>query len=61
MGQGQEKRVVEYEYVRDLVEPSESVWKVAFTKETCVVAYKRAGKTWVEMWSFRARRGDEGR
>ncbi|EPS96134.1 hypothetical protein FOMPIDRAFT_1151184 [Fomitopsis schrenkii] len=41
------------EYVRELTEPTESVWKVAFTRETCAVMSKRGGKTVMEIWSFR--------
>ncbi|KAL6308815.1 WD40-repeat-containing domain protein [Sparassis latifolia] len=41
------------EYVRELSEPSESVWKVAYTRETCAIMCKRAGKTVMEIWSFK--------
>ncbi|CCM04764.1 uncharacterized protein FIBRA_06954 [Fibroporia radiculosa] len=41
------------EYVRELSEPSESVWKIAYTRETCVILCKRAGKAVAEIWSFR--------
>lgn len=41
------------EYVRELSEPSESVWKVACTRETCAIMCKRAGKTVMEIWSFK--------
>lgn len=47
-----------YDYVRDMCDPSESVWKVAYTRETCVIMYKRAGKTFVEIWSFRPKEGE---
>lgn len=51
-----EKAVVgKYRYVRELSEPSENVWKVACTKDICVVLCRRAGKTDMEMWSFRPR------
>ncbi|KAI8982786.1 WD40 repeat-like protein [Trametes punicea] len=40
-------------YVRDLCEPSESVWKVAYTRETCAILSKKAGKMVVEIWSFK--------
>ncbi|KAF8159196.1 WD40-repeat-containing domain protein [Crassisporium funariophilum] len=40
-------------YVRDLSDPGESVWKVAFVKDTCAVMLKRAGKTVVEIWSLK--------
>lgn len=45
----------QYEYVREMCDPSESVWKVAYTRETCVVMYKKAGKTFVEIWTFKAK------
>ncbi|KZT06966.1 WD40 repeat-like protein [Laetiporus sulphureus 93-53] len=41
------------EYLRELSEPSESVWKIAFTRETCVIMCKRAGKIVMEIWSFK--------
>ncbi|CAL1708382.1 unnamed protein product [Somion occarium] len=41
------------EYVRELSDPSESVWKVAFTRTTCAIAAKKAGKTVVEIWRYR--------
>ena len=40
-------------FVRDMCEPSESVWKVAYTRETCAVLCKKAGKMVVEIWSFK--------
>ena len=40
-------------YVRDMCEPSESVWKVAYTRETCAVLSRKAGKMVVEIWSFK--------
>ncbi|OSX61347.1 hypothetical protein POSPLADRAFT_1182469 [Postia placenta MAD-698-R-SB12] len=43
----------EYVPVRDLSESSDSVWKVAYMRETCVVMCKRAGKTVLEIWSFK--------
>ncbi len=42
-----------FEYVRELTEPSESVWKIAYSHETCAIVCKRAGKTQLEIWSFR--------
>ena len=39
-------------YVRELNEPGECVWKVAFVKYTCAIMCKRAGKTVVEIWSL---------
>ncbi len=41
------------EYVREMCEPSEGVWKVACTGETCVVMSKQVDKTWVEIWTFK--------
>ncbi|TCD61008.1 hypothetical protein EIP91_009159 [Steccherinum ochraceum] len=43
------------EYVREVTEPSESVWKVGFVRGTCAVMCRRAGKTVMEMWRFRPR------
>lgn len=42
-----------FEYVREMSDPCESVWKVAYTEHTCAIICKRAGKTLVEIWSFR--------
>ena len=42
-----------FEYVREMSDPCESVWKVAYTEQTCAIMCKRAGKTQVEIWSFR--------
>ncbi|KAI0047407.1 WD40 repeat-like protein [Auriscalpium vulgare] len=42
-------------YVRELSEQSETVWKVAFRREGCAVMCRRLGKTAVELWSFRPR------
>ncbi|KAF8810501.1 WD40 repeat-like protein [Phlegmacium glaucopus] len=39
-------------FVRELGEPGECIWKVAFMKYTCAVMCKRAGKTVVEIWSL---------
>ena len=39
--------------VRELSDPSESVWKVAYGKETCAIMCKRAGHTVMEIWSMR--------
>ena len=54
---GNDGRVRLYEtetgnYVRELNEPGECVWKVAFVKCTCAIMCKRAGKTVVEIWSL---------
>lgn len=38
--------------VRELNEPGECVWKVAFVKCTYAIMCKRAGKTVVEIWSL---------
>ena len=40
-------------HVRELSDPSESVWKVAYGKETCAVMCKRAGNTVMEIWSMK--------
>ena len=42
-----------FEYVRELTDASESVWKIAYSHETCAIVCKRAGKTQLEIWSFR--------
>ncbi|KAH9989898.1 WD40-repeat-containing domain protein [Russula compacta] len=42
-------------YVRDVTAPSETVWKVVFRREVCAIMCRRAGKTIVEIWSFRPR------
>lgn len=42
-------------YLRDITAPSETVWKVVFRREVCAVLCRRAGKTTVEIWSFRPR------
>lgn len=39
-------------YVRELSEFGECLWKVAFVKCTCAIMCKRAGKTVVEIWSL---------
>ena len=54
---GNDGRVKLYEtetgnYVRELNEPGECVWKVAFVKYTCAIMCKRGGKTVVEIWSL---------
>ena len=51
---GGEGKVGKCEYVRDLTEPCEGVWKVAFTRSTCAIALRKSGKTVVEIWRFRA-------
>jgi len=40
-------------YIRDLTDPSETVWKVAYLKHTCAIMCKRAGRTIVEIWNMR--------
>lgn len=47
------------EYVRELTAPSEAVWKVAHKNDKFVVMCKRAGKTVMEIWSFRPSEGDD--
>jgi len=42
-------------YVREMCEPSEIVWKTVFRREVFAVMCKRAGKTAVEIWSFTPR------
>ncbi|EJD00002.1 WD40 repeat-like protein [Fomitiporia mediterranea MF3/22] len=46
-------------YVRDLTSPAEAVWKVAHKYDKCVVMCKRAGKTVMEIWSFRPSEDDD--
>jgi F-box and WD-40 domain protein CDC4 len=43
------------QYVRELSEPCECVWKVVYRGATCAVMCKRAGKTVMEIWSFGVR------
>ncbi|KAI6113110.1 WD40-repeat-containing domain protein [Pisolithus sp. B1] len=55
---GNDGRVRVYEtqsgaHVIDLSERSESVWKVACKHGTCAIMCRRAGKTVMEIWSFR--------
>lgn len=40
-------------YVRELTEPCESVWKVVYRRDVCAVMCRRAGKTCMEIWSFK--------
>lgn len=40
-------------WVRDLGERSESVWKVLYKKGICAIMCKRAGKTTMEIWTFK--------
>ncbi|KAG2042761.1 WD40-repeat-containing domain protein [Suillus americanus] len=42
-------------WVRDLSERSESVWKVLYKKGVCAIMCKRAGKTVMEIWTFKPR------
>lgn len=44
-----------FEYVRELTDASESVWKIAYSHDTCAIVCKRAGKTQLEIWSFKPR------
>lgn len=39
--------------IRELTEPCEAVWRVAFKKDKCVIMCKRGGKTVMEILSFR--------
>ncbi|KAG8897119.1 hypothetical protein FRB99_008431 [Tulasnella sp. 403] len=39
--------------IRELTEPCEAVWRVGFRKDKCVIMCKRAGKTVMEILSFR--------
>ena len=45
--------------IRDLTQPAEAVWKVAHKYDKCVVMCKRAGKTVMEIWSFRPSEEDD--
>ncbi|THH07957.1 hypothetical protein EW145_g3022 [Phellinidium pouzarii] len=47
------------DYVRELTAPSEAVWKVAHKYDKCVVMCRRAGKTVMEIWSFRPSEEDD--
>ncbi|KAG2075530.1 WD40 repeat-like protein [Suillus decipiens] len=40
-------------WVRDLSERSESVWKVLYKKGICAIMCKKAGKTVMEIWTFK--------
>jgi F-box and WD-40 domain protein CDC4 len=40
-------------FIRDLTDASETVWKVAYLKDTCAIMCKRAGRTIVEIWNMR--------
>lgn len=42
-------------YIRELSEASESVWKVAYSYDTCAVMCRRAGKTVMEIWSLKSK------
>lgn len=46
-------------FVRDLTQPAEAVWKVVHRYDKCVVMCKRAGKTVMEIWSFRPSEEDD--
>jgi F-box and WD-40 domain protein CDC4 len=41
-------------YIRELNERSDSVWKVAYRGDVCAIMCKRAGKPSMEIWSFRS-------
>ena len=47
------------DYIRDLSTPAEQVWKVAHRYDKCVIMCKRAGKTVMEIWSFRPAEEDD--
>ena len=38
--------------VRELSQPAEAVWRVAFESERCVVLASRSGRTVMEVWDF---------
>ncbi|XP_006461581.1 hypothetical protein AGABI2DRAFT_151268 [Agaricus bisporus var. bisporus H97] len=40
-------------YIRDFTDVSDTVWKVAYLKDTCAIMCRRAGKTAVEIWSMK--------
>ena len=47
--------------VRELSQPAEAVWRVAFESERCVVLASRAGRTVMEVWGFSPEReGEDG-
>lgn len=39
-------------YIRDFTDVSDTVWKVAYLKDTCAIMCRRAGKTAVEILSL---------
>jgi F-box and WD-40 domain protein CDC4 len=39
-------------YIRELREPCDCIWKVVFRKATCAIMCKRAGKTVMEIWNY---------
>ena len=39
--------------IRELSQPAEAVWRVAFESETAVVMASRGGRTIMEVWDFR--------
>lgn len=43
----------EMRLVRDLTEPCEGLWKVAFRDDQAVICCLRSGRTVLEIWSFR--------
>lgn len=38
--------------IRELSQPAEAVWRVAFESERCVVMASRGGRTIMEVWDF---------
>ncbi|KAL8963980.1 MAG: hypothetical protein Q9183_004796, partial [Haloplaca sp. 2 TL-2023] len=47
--------------VRELSQPAEAVWRVAFESERCVVMASRSGRTIMEVWDFTPPPDDEER
>jgi len=47
-------------YVRELTEPCESVWKVVYKGDVCAVMCKRAGRTVLEIWSYKPEKEEVG-
>lgn len=48
----------EMRLVRDLTEPCEGLWKVAFRGDLAVICCLRGGRTVLEIWSFKPVEGD---
>lgn len=45
--------------IRELSQPAEAVWRVAFESEKCVVMACRGGRTIMEVWDFAPPQDDE--